>query len=140
MRNMTVGRPLPMILKFSVPLLISNFFQQLYSISDILLVGHILGVKALAAVGAAAPIFFSLVMVCIGFTNGLTVITAQSFGAKDFVRLRKSVFTAILLCIAFTLLFSFLAYLALDDVLILMNVPNEIYKDTRDFLVVLCFS
>ena len=140
MRNMTVGRPLPMILKFSVPLLISNFFQQLYSISDILLVGHILGVKALAAVGAAAPIFFSLVMVCIGFTNGLTVITAQSFGARDFVRLRKSVFTAILLCVAFTLLFSFLAYLALDDVLILMNVPNEIYKDTRDFLVVLCFG
>ena len=138
MRDMTVGSPLPLILKFTIPLLISNLFQQLYSISDILLVGHILGVKALAAVGAAAPIFFALIMVCIGFTNGLTVIVAQSFGAKNFARLRKAVFTALLLSVGFTFLISLAVYLSLDNILHTMNVPVEIYQDTKDFLVVLC--
>ncbi len=137
MRDMTVGKPLPLVMKFALPLLISNFFQQLYSISDILLVGHLLGVKALAAVGAAAPLFFFLVMVCIGFTNGLTVIAAQSFGAKDFEKLHRSVVTATFLSFSFTLIFSFIAYLSLNKILFLMNVPQEILKDTKDFLVVL---
>lgn len=138
MRDMTVGKPLPLIMKFAFPLLISNFFQQLYSISDILLVGHLIGVKALAAVGAAAPLFFFLVMACIGFTNGLTVIAAQSFGAKDFVKLRRSVVTATFLSFTFTIIFSSVVYLLLDRILILMNVPQEIYMDTRAFLRILC--
>ena len=54
MQNMTSGKPLGLIIKFAIPLLLSNLFQQLYSISDIILVGHLIGVKALAAVGAAA--------------------------------------------------------------------------------------
>ena len=54
MQNMTMGNPLRLIVMFSIPLLISNLFQQLYSISDIILVGRLIGVKALAAVGAAA--------------------------------------------------------------------------------------
>ncbi len=140
MRDMTVGKPLPLIMKFAFPLLISNFFQQIYSISDILLVGHLLGVRALAAVGAAAPLFFFLVMACIGFTNGLTVIAAQSFGAKDFLKLRKSVVTATFLSFTFTILLSSTGYLLLDKILVLMSVPQEIYQDTKDFLQVLCFG
>lgn len=140
MRDMTVGKPLPLIMKFALPLLISNFFQQLYSISDILLVGHLLGVKALAAVGAAAPIFFFLVMACIGFTNGLTVIAAQSFGAKNFEKLRRSVVTATFLSFSFTIIFSLSVYFLMDRILILMNLPQEIFKDTKDFLQILCYG
>jgi len=138
MQDMTSGKPLGLIIKFAIPLLISNLFQQLYSISDIILVGRLIGVEALAAVGAAAPLFFFLVVVSIGFTNGLTIISAQSFGAKNFRLLHRSVATATVLSVSFTLLFSLITFLLMDVLLHIMNVPDEIYADTRSFLTVIC--
>lgn len=61
-RNMTEGDPLKLILPFMVPLLIGNVFQQLYNIADIIIVGRTIGVNALAAVGATAPLFMMLVV------------------------------------------------------------------------------
>ena len=55
MQDMTSGNPLKLIVKFSVPLLIGNIFQQMYSISDIIIVGRLIGIQALAAVGVSAP-------------------------------------------------------------------------------------
>ena len=91
MQNMTVGSPAKLILMFSLPLLIGNVFQQLYNISDILIVGRLLGVNALAAVGATAPLYFVFLLISFGFTGGLTVITAQKFGAKNYDLMRKSI-------------------------------------------------
>lgn len=81
-KDMTAGSPIKLIMTFAVPVLIGNIFQQLYNISDILIVGRLLGVEALAAVGVSAPIFMVLLMIAFGFTGGLTVITAQRFGAR----------------------------------------------------------
>lgn len=75
-KDMTAGSPIKLIMTFAVPVLIGNIFQQLYNISDILIVGRLLGVEALAAVGVSAPIFMVLLMIAFGFTGGLTVITA----------------------------------------------------------------
>lgn len=140
MQDMTKGRPLGLILWFTLPLLISNLFQQLYSISDVILVGRFIGVNALAAVGAGMPLFFFLVMISIGFTNGLTVIVAQSFGAKDWVRLRRSVFTSLVLGAGFTLFFGLGTLIILDPLLHLMQVPDEIFVGTKAFLQVICLG
>lgn len=67
-RTLTAGRPLKLILWFTLPLLIGNFFQQFYNIADTLIVGQTLGVKALAAVGATGGISFLI----IGFAQGMT--------------------------------------------------------------------
>ena len=80
-KSMTSGNSLKLLLTFMVPLIIGNIFQQMYSISDIIIVGRTIGVNALASVGAAAPIFMLLVMMTMGMSNGLTVITGQFFGA-----------------------------------------------------------
>ncbi len=125
MQDMTSGHPLKLIVKFSIPLLIGNIFQQLYSISDIIIVGRLIGIKALAAVGVSAPLFFMLVLVSIGFTNGLTVITAQRFGARDYRGLRRSVTTATLLSSAFTLSAGAVMLASLDVLFKVMNVPQE---------------
>lgn len=138
MQDMTAGNPLKLIINFSIPLLISNLFQQLYSISDIILVGRLIGVEALAAVGAATPIFFFLVVVSIGFTNGLTIITAQSFGAKDYRRMRRSVATATIMSFTFTLVLAVCLYLSLSRIMKIMNVPPEIYDDCKRFISVIC--
>ena len=62
-KDMTAGSPIKLIMTFAVPVLIGNIFQQLYNISDILIVGRLLGVEALAAVGVSAPIFMVLLMI-----------------------------------------------------------------------------
>ena len=58
--NMTEGNPIKLILAFTGPLLIGNVFQQFYNIADIIIVGRFIGVHALAAVGATAPLFMAL--------------------------------------------------------------------------------
>lgn len=140
MQDMTSGHPLKLIIKFSIPLLIGNIFQQLYNISDIIIVGRLIGIKALAAVGVSSPLFFMLVLVSIGFTNGLTVITAQRFGARDFRGLRRSVTTATLLSSAFTLSASAIMLVSLNSLFKLMNVPEEITKDAKDFISIISYG
>lgn len=140
MQDMTSGQPLKLIVKFSIPLLIGNIFQQLYSISDIIIVGRLIGIKALAAVGVVAPLFFMLVLVSIGFTNGLTVITAQRFGAKDYRGMRKSVATATVLSSAFTISASIIMLLSLDALFKIMNVPEEISADGKKFISIISYG
>lgn len=140
MQDMTSGHPLKLIVKFSIPLLIGNIFQQLYSISDIIIVGRLIGIKALAAVGVSAPLFFMLVLVSIGFTNGLTVITAQRFGARDYRGLRRSVTTATLLSSAFTLSAGAVMLASLDVLFKVMNVPQEIAQDAKSFISIISYG
>ena len=127
--DMTKGAPLKLLLLFSVPLLIGNIFQQLYNIADIVIVGRTLGMNALAAVGATSPVFFFLMFVVVGLTNGFAVITGQRFGAKDPVGVRRSVTVSTVLSSVFTIVFSVLLVLFMNVILGWMNVPREIYKD-----------
>lgn len=135
---MTTGNPVKLIVKFTIPLLIGNIFQQMYSISDIIIVGRLIGINALAALGVSAPIFALLVFASIGFTNGLTVITAQSFGAKDYAKLRRSVTASIILCAAFVIAASAITLLSMDIMFEIMNVPEELKKDAGIFTSVIC--
>ena len=90
-KKMTEGRPWKLIVMFTIPLLIGNIFQQLYSMVDTLIVGRTLGVHALAAVGCTGSISFLILGFAMGVSAGLAIITAQRFGAKDEAGVRKSV-------------------------------------------------
>ncbi|MDO5385751.1 MAG: MATE family efflux transporter [Pseudomonadota bacterium] len=139
-QNMTSGNPVKLIIQFTIPLLIGNVFQQLYSISDIIIVGRLLGVNSLAAVGATGPLFFLLLAVTIGFTSGLTVITAQRFGANDFNAMRRSAATATVISTAFTLIFSLILIAFLRPILRLMNVPEEIFGEALAFISIIAYG
>ena len=82
-QDMTTGRILPVILRFTFPLFIGNIFQQFYSMADTIIVGRYLGAAALAAVGATSTVSFLLLGFAMGLASGFAVLTAQRFGAKD---------------------------------------------------------
>ena len=128
-QDMTKGAPLKLLLLFSVPLLIGNIFQQLYNLADIVIVGRTLGIDALAAVGAISPLFFLIMFVVVGLTNGFAVITGQKFGAKDFDGVRRSVVVSLILGTSFTIVFSIITTILLNPILHWMNVPQEIYHN-----------
>ena len=96
-KDMTKGRPLPVILKFMLPLIIGNIFQQLYNMADTIIVGRYVGADALAAVGSTGTIMFLTVGFSQGITAGFSVLTAQRFGAKDTEGVKISVANGILL-------------------------------------------
>lgn len=136
-QNMTVGSPAKLIMAFGFPLLLGNIFQQLYNITDILIVGRLIGVKALAAVGATAPIYFVFLLISFGFTGGLTVITAQRFGAGDYNGVRRSITHCIMASTFLSVLITVFLTVFLQPLLKIMNVPGEILKDAYNFMAIL---
>lgn len=83
-KDMTQGPILPLIVKFSLPLLMGNLFQQTYNLVDTAIVGQTLGAKALAAVGSSTSIQFVVMGFCIGMSLGFSIPVGQRFGAKDY--------------------------------------------------------
>ena len=136
-KNMTTGNSLKLLLTFMAPLIVGNIFQQLYNISDIIIVGRTIGVNALASVGAAAPIFLLLVMVTMGLTNGFTVLTGQFFGAGDLNKMRRSVAVSMLLSLVLVFFMALGMHLFVDRLLFLMNLPAVLYEDCRSYIIII---
>lgn len=138
--DLTVGNPLKLIIKFAIPLLIGNLFLQLYQISDMIIVGHLISVEALAAIGASAPIYFVFLMIAFGFTGGLTVVTAQRFGAHDEDGVRRSVFHCMMASLTLSILLTLGLTTMLNPLLKMMNVPPQIFEQSYDFMFILSLS
>lgn len=94
-QDMTQGSPAGNLIRFSVPLLIGNLAQQLYSTVDSIVVGAYVGDGALAAVGASGPILNLLLVLFMGISVGASVMVSQYFGARDRERLEETVGTTI---------------------------------------------
>lgn len=78
-QDMTQGSPMANLVKFSVPLLIGNMAQQLYSTVDSIVVGNYVGDKALAAIGASMPIINLLLVLFMGISVGASIMVSQYF-------------------------------------------------------------
>ena len=127
--DMTKGSPLKHIILFSIPLLIGNIFQQLYNVADLVIVGRTLGVKQFASIGAVAPLFFLVMFVIVGLTNGFAVVTGQRYGAKNLDGVKNSVVVSTILSTIVTVLFSIFSTVFMNPILHAMRVPQEIYHD-----------
>lgn len=138
--DLTVGHPLKLIVKFALPLLLGNLFMQLYQVSDMMIVGHLISVNALAAIGASTPIYMVFLMIAFGFTGGLTVVTAQRFGAHDEDGVRNSVFHCSLAALVLSTVLTAALLLFLTPILKLMNMPAEIFDQAYDFMYVIAWS
>lgn len=136
-QDMTRGNPLKLIILFSLPILIGNIFQQLYQLADIFIVGRLIGENALAAVGASAPIFFTFLIIAFSFTGGLTAITAQRFGAKDYDGVRRSVTHSLRASFILGIITTVILITTLHPLLKILNIPQAIYKDAYNFIFVL---
>lgn len=134
--DMTVGSPTRDIVKFAVPLIGGYILQQMYLIIDAAIVGHVVGVDALAAVGASASIMFLIMGFCNGACAGFAIPVAQEFGAKDFHSMRCYVGNAIRLGVIIAVLTTVVTSLLCGRILMLVNTPAEIFHDAYAFLLI----
>ena len=134
--EMTTGSPLKSILRFCVPLLIGNLFQQFYNIADSILVGRILGLNAFAAVGATGALNFLILGFATGSCSGLAIPIAQSFGAGDMESVRRRTAQLVWLGFGITAVIRLICFFWTDDLLHLMNTPEEIYDDAYRYIFI----
>ncbi|RRK10471.1 MATE family efflux transporter [Lactiplantibacillus garii] len=137
MNDLTKGKPLKLIFWFTIPLLIGNIFQQFYSLSDTLIVGQTLGVKALAAVGSTGSVQFLIIGFAQGLTAGLSILTAQYFGAKDYKGVRRSFAISIVVSLIVGIILTIISMIFVDHILVLMQTPSDIMADARTFLQIM---
>lgn len=134
---MTTGNPAKLIFFFALPLIAGNIFQQFYSMADTIIVGRTIGVEALAAVGCTGSITFFIMGFIMGFTSGLSILTAQRFGARDEEGVKKSFAASIVLSIAAAVILTVLAYFITRPILVLLRTPAEIIDNAESYLRVI---
>jgi putative MATE family efflux protein len=125
--GLTTGRVLPAILKFTIPLLIGNIFQQVYSLVDMIIVGQYVGKQGLAAVGVAAQIMFLLISMVIGLTIGMTVVIAQLYGSKQHGAVGRAIGTSYIITGILCVVLGVIGYIFAPVLLRWMNTPADIF-------------
>ena len=135
--DLTTGPPLRRIVAFAGPLMAGLLFQQLYQLADALVVGRVIGMHALAAVGASGSIVFLLLGFTIGLANGLAIPVAKAFGASDPGGVRRSVATGALISAAVAALVTLGGIPLARALLIWLDTPAELLPDATTFLTII---
>lgn len=133
-KNMTEGRPVPLIFSFAIPLMIGNVFQQLYTVVDTMVIGKALGVSALAALGATDWINGMMLGIIQGFTQGFGILLAQEFGAGRYDNLRRTVGNSAVLSFLSSIILLGIGQLLVRPVLELLQTPDRILPDALLYL------
>lgn len=133
--DMTVGSPLRQITKFAMPLILGYILQQMYLVIDAAIVGRWIGVEALAAVGASSSIMFLVMGFCNGACAGFAIPVAQSFGAKDYSKMRLYVANAVRISAVMAAVVTLLSLMFCHRILQMVNTPADIFHDAYTFLM-----
>lgn len=125
-KNMTEGSAAKLILFFAVPLMLGNICQQLYTMVDTMIVGQVIGVSALAALGAADWLIWMVQGVMTGLAQGFSIMTSQLYGAENWIRLRHSAGRSYRLIAIISIVVLIVSQITIHPVLIFLNTPEEI--------------
>ena len=133
-RDLTRGSIPRGLLGFALPLILGNLLQQLYNLADTWVVGRFIGEGALAAVGSSYTLMTFLTSILLGLCMGSSVYFSIQYGRQDPDRLRNGIFQSFLLIGGLTLLLNLTVYLALDGILVLLQIPLDILGLTKEYL------
>ncbi len=133
----TEGTPWRILLLFSLPLMAGNIFQQMYTVVDTAVVGKVLGVDALAALGAVDWLNWLTLGVTQGFAQGFSILMAQKFGAGELGKLRRVIANSIFLAAACAVGLTFLSQAGAEWAVSLLKTPEEIRPISMAYLRIL---
>lgn len=136
-KDLTHGNPMGLIIAFAIPMIIGNLFQQLYNLVDSVVVGQFVGKNALAAVSSAFTVMVFITSIIIGLCMGAAVVFSQLFGAGEIEKLKRAITTAFIFIASITCIISIGALLGIDTIIRFMNIPQELYMDTKNYLSVI---
>ena len=138
--DMTTGSPIKHILKFALPLIVGNLFQQFYNMVDSIVVGNYVGEDALAAVGNCSSMNFLAFSLSSGLAIGIGVIVAQFYGAKDEKNVRATIANSFYVLIAAAIVVSLLGYFLSPAIFRLLKTPDKVIGDSILYMQTTCLG
>ena len=130
--KMTEGNVTRTLAAFTVPLILSGLFQQLFNWVDAFIVGNIEGETALAGIGATTSVFNLFVTVITGFTSGLSVLAAQRYGMGEKGKIRKLLSSyTVLFALLFTVI-SIAGAVFTEEILSVLDTPETIFSSAPE--------
>ena len=138
--NMTEGNPTALIIRFAIPMLIGNIFQQLYNLVDSVIVGRYVGSSALASVGATGSVTFLFFALCNGVGSGGGIVTSQYFGKGDEKSVRDCISNTAYIMFGMSFVIGILAFVFSGSVLAAMDTPADILADATAYLKLQCIG
>lgn len=136
-KDLTTGKIMPILVNFTVPLVLGNLFQLTYNAVDSIIVGHFVGKEALAAVGICNPISTLMILFLNGLCMGASILMGIQYGAKDYKTLHRQISTTMLSGVVFSFCLTLLCVVFAVPILHLLQVDASIMEMTRQYLQII---
>lgn len=133
-KDLTTGKIMPILVNFTVPLVLENLFQLTYNAVDSIIVGHFVGKEALAAVGICNPISTLMILFLNGLCMGASILMGIQYGAKDYKTLHRQISTTMLSGVVFSFFLTLFCVVFAVPILHLLQVDASIMEMTRQYL------
>lgn len=137
MKDLTIVNEHTVILKFTLPILLGNLFQQLYNTIDSIIVGNFLGKNSLAVVSDCFNINFAIFLIIIGLTLGTNILTAKFYGAKNTAMVKQAIDTSYVFISITSILITLLGIMFSNYILIFFKVPHTLMNEANLFFKIL---
>ena len=135
--DMTSGRPVTQIIRFTLPMLLGNIAQQMYNTVDSIIVGRFVGDNALAAVGSAGPLVNLMIVLFVGISVGASIMVSQYFGARQREKLSRTIGCCIALTGVASLFIMIVGPIVAKPLLRLLSTPESIIDWCTAYLTIL---
>ena len=139
-KDMTNGSVTPILIKFSLPLLVSVIFKQMYSIADSMIAGQCINNDALSAIGVSYPITMIFLAIGYGMNIGCSVIISTFFGAKNYTQMKTAVYTSLISTGVLAAILTIAGYLTSGLFLNLLGTDKSIFSDAQTYLNIYSFG
>ncbi|MGN1118855.1 MAG: MATE family efflux transporter [Oscillospiraceae bacterium] len=139
-KDMSKGAVAPILLRYSIPLLISVVFQQLYSIADSVIAGNFINKDALAAIGASYPITMIFLAIGTGMNIGCSVVISTLFGAKDYRGMKTAVFTSLISTLVLALVLTVAGLFTGGLFLEILGTEASVMQPAQSYLTIFTFG
>ncbi len=133
-KDMTTGNPAKILIKFTIPMLISVVFQQLYNIADSIIAGQVLGGNALAAIGISYTVTMIYMAIANGTNIGCSVVISQFFGNKNYTKMKTCISTSLISAFVLSVVLTVLGLLLSPTLLSALNTSVNLFFDSANYL------
>ena len=133
-KDLTKGKIMPLLVGFTIPLVLGNLFQLTYNAVDSIIVGQFVGKEALAAVGICNPVMTLMILFLNGLCMGASILMGTQYGAKDYDKLHRQISTTMLSGVVFSFILSVLCILLATPILHILQVDSSIMKLTTSYM------
>ncbi|MGN0424395.1 MAG: MATE family efflux transporter [Acetatifactor sp.] len=135
--DFTTGKITPMLIRFTIPLILGNLFQMTYNAVDSIIAGRYAGKEALAAIGVSNPIMTMMLLFMNGLCIGAGILMGTQYGAKDYKTLHRQISTTLIAGCIFAVIISVLGAVFSAQLLQLLQIDESILQITTEYLSII---